>query len=91
MFFVAFWDPGGGCRSDTGSKTVPGHSIFAVWDSFANIAKFCYTTKIRYCTTIHVEMTGEEASISCCIAADNYHQSLGFSPLPSGYGQRLRK
>ena len=31
-----FRGPGDGCRSDTGSETVPGQ-IFAVWDSFAKI------------------------------------------------------
>ena len=39
-----FWGPGDGCRSDTGNETVPGQT-FAVWSSFANIAKICTARK----------------------------------------------
>ena len=39
-----FWGQGDGCRSDTGSETVP-VQIFAGWDSFANIANVCTPRK----------------------------------------------
>ena len=36
-----FWGPGDGCRSDTGSKTVPNFHKYSFvrssWDSFANL------------------------------------------------------
>ena len=50
MFLMAFWGPGDGCRSDTGSETVPGQIFVSI--NFRGLGFICeysenlYTAKI---------------------------------------------